>query len=62
MGPLPKRRISKSRRGKRRAHDALKTPHIIFDEETGEYRVSHRVGKKSGMYKGRQVTEGEDEI
>lgn len=61
MGPLPKRKVSKSRRNKRRTHDSLKLPHIIFDEETGEYRLAHHVGKESGMYKGRQVIDVDEE-
>ncbi|MFW5748856.1 MAG: 50S ribosomal protein L32 [Chloroflexota bacterium] len=61
MGPLPKRKVSKSRRDKRRTHDKLKLPNLIYDADTGEYRLAHHVGKQSGMYKGRQVTEGEEE-
>ena len=55
MGPLPKRKVSRSRRNRRRAHDALSLPHIVFDNETGEYRLAHHVCKTTGRYKGRQV-------
>lgn len=61
MGPLPKRKVSKSRRNKRRAHDSLSLPHLVFDPDTGEYRVAHHVDKKTGMYKGKQVIEVDDE-
>jgi len=61
MGPLPKRKISKSRRNRRRAHDGLSLPHLVLDPDTGEYRVSHRVCKKTGMYKGNQVIEVNDD-
>jgi large subunit ribosomal protein L32 len=61
MGPLPKRKISKTRRNKRRTHDKLSLPNLIYDADTGEYRLAHHVGKKSGMYKGRQVTDGIDD-
>lgn len=54
MGPLPKRKISKSRRDKRRTHDKIKLPNIVYDPVSGEYRLSHHVGK-DGMYKGKQV-------
>lgn len=60
MGPLPKRKISKTRRNKRRTHDKLKLPNLIYDAEAGEYRLAHHVGK-SGMYKGRQVFEPDDD-
>ena len=61
MGPLPKRKISRSRRNKRRAHDALSLPHLVFDEDTGEWRRAHHVCKKTGRYKGKQVVEPNDE-
>ncbi len=61
MGPLPKRKISKSRRNKRRTHDKISLPNLIYDQATGEYRLAHHVGKKSGMYKGRQVIEPSDD-
>ncbi|PJF21778.1 MAG: 50S ribosomal protein L32 [Phototrophicales bacterium] len=57
MGPLPKRKVSKSRRNKRRAHDALSLPPLVWDADTGEYRLAHHVCKKTGMYKGKQVIE-----
>ncbi|MFW5696704.1 MAG: 50S ribosomal protein L32, partial [Phototrophicaceae bacterium] len=34
MGPLPKRKVSKSRRNRRRAHDSLSLPHLVFDNDT----------------------------
>ncbi|TVR23004.1 MAG: 50S ribosomal protein L32 [Anaerolineaceae bacterium] len=61
MGPLPKRKISKTRRNKRRTHDKISLPNLIYDANTDEYRLAHHVGKTSGMYKGRQVIEPEDE-
>lgn len=53
--PNPKRRHSKARRNKRRAHDALTAPRVSFDAETGDPVAPHRVNPKTGMYKGRQV-------
>lgn len=61
MGPLPKRKVSKSRRNRRRAHDSLSLPHLVLDPDTGEYRLAHRVCKKTGMYKGKQVIEPKDD-
>jgi large subunit ribosomal protein L32 len=57
VGPLPKRKISKTRRNKRRTHDALSLKHLVECDNCGEYRVSHRVCPKCGYYKGEQVTE-----
>jgi len=61
MGPLPKRKVSKSRRNRRRAHDALKLNHLVVCESCGEYHVAHRVCTKCGTYRGEQVIEVDDE-
>lgn len=38
----PKRKISKTRRDKRRTHYKLKTPQIATDPTTGENHLYHR--------------------
>ena len=43
MGPLPKRKVSKSRRNRRRAHDALQLKHLVVCDGCGEYHIAHRV-------------------
>src|ERR1700677_3696855 len=52
---VPKRKVSPSRRGMRRAHHALAPNSYIEDKDTGELRRPHHVDLKTGMYKGRQV-------
>jgi len=59
--PNPKRRHSKSRRGKRRAHDALSTPNLTICANCREPIPPHRVCPKCGFYKGRRVIEIEEE-
>lgn len=54
---VPKRKVSKSRRNKRRAHDALSTVNWVEDSNTGEAVRRHHIDLKTGMYKGRQVIE-----
>lgn len=61
MGPLPKRKVSRSRRNNRRAHDALSLKHLVRCDNCGEYRRSHTVCPHCGFYKGEQVIEVEDE-
>jgi large subunit ribosomal protein L32 len=39
----------------RRAHDALATPTVVEDKDTGEFRRPHHVDLKTGMYRGRQI-------
>ena len=55
MGPLPKRKVSKSRRNRRRAHHALAPNHLIVCSSCGEYHLAHHVCKKCGAYKGETV-------
>ena len=52
---VPKRKTSPSRRGMRRAHDALTPPTVVEDKDTGEFRRPHHIDLKTGMYRGRQV-------
>tara|TARA_B100001123_G_C15016617_1_gene909780 strand:+ start:612 stop:791 length:180 start_codon:yes stop_codon:yes gene_type:complete len=54
---VPKRKTSKSRRNKRRSHHKVKDVNIIEDKKTGEFRLSHHIDLKTGMYNGRQVFE-----
>lgn len=54
---VPKRKVTKSRRGNRRSHDALSKPTYREDQTTGEMVRPHHIDLKTGMYRGRQVTE-----
>jgi len=53
--PNPKRRHSKARTRKRRAHDALVIPQFYLDKDTGEAKIPHRIDPVTGIYKGRQI-------
>lgn len=53
-------RKSRSKRGMRRAHDALRTPTLSVDPTTGETHLRHHVSP-SGYYRGRKVLVGKDE-
>lgn len=52
---VPKRKTTPSRRGMRRAHDALGKNAYVEDKESGELRRPHHIDLKSGKYKGKQV-------
>jgi large subunit ribosomal protein L32 len=54
----PKRKISKTRRDKRRTHDALTAKPYTLDPNTGQAVQYHRVCVDTGYYKGRQVMKG----
>jgi large subunit ribosomal protein L32 len=55
MGAVPKTRISKSRRGKRRSHQALKAPHLVICTQCREPHLPHRVCPSCGYYNGAEV-------
>ena len=59
---VPKKKVSKSRRDMRRAHDALKAPSYVEDQDSGELRRPHHIDLKTGMYRGRQILEPKDEF
>ncbi len=52
---VPKRKTSRSKRNMRRSHHRISSVNIIEDKKSGEYRLSHHIDHKTGMYKGRQV-------
>jgi large subunit ribosomal protein L32 len=60
MGPLPKRKVSQSRRNNRRAHDALTLNHLVVCENCGEYHIAHRVCHKCGSYRGEEIMQAKD--
>jgi large subunit ribosomal protein L32 len=51
---VQKSRKSPSRRGMRRAHDALTTPTLSVDRTSGELHRRHHV-TPNGFYRGRKV-------
>jgi len=51
---VQKSRVTRSRRGMRRAHSALSAPALSIDAATGETHRRHHVSPE-GYYKGRQV-------
>ena len=55
---VPKKKTSKSRKGMRRSHDALKNnAAVALCENCGEAKLLHRVCEACGYYRGVQVIE-----
>lgn len=52
---VPKRKVSRMRRGHRRSADALQRPSYVEDKDSGELRRPHHIDLKTGMYRGRLV-------
>ncbi len=55
--PNPKRRHSKARKNKRRAHDHLTGPALGKCPQCHETKQPHRICPHCGYYKGREVRE-----
>ena len=54
---VPKRKTSKSRRDKRRSHHKIRMVNVIEDKKSGEFRLSHHIDLKTGLYNGKQILE-----
>lgn len=52
---VPKRRTSITRKRKRRTHLNLSVPGMVECPNCGEMKLSHRVCKECGSYKGEDV-------
>ena len=53
---VPKRKVSKARRDKRRGSNwKLTAPNLIKCPQCGAFRLPHRACKSCGFYDGRQV-------
>ncbi|MFZ8831079.1 MAG: 50S ribosomal protein L32 [Thermodesulfobacteriaceae bacterium] len=57
---VPKRKTSRSRRGKRRAHQALSIPSGSICPKCKSFKLPHRVCLSCGYYKGKAFLESEE--
>jgi large subunit ribosomal protein L32 len=56
---LPKHKVSKSKRGKRRTHQKIEAPNLSTCPQCGETKLPHHVCPNCGVYKGRTVIESD---
>ncbi len=56
---VQKSKKTRSRRGMRRSHDALKEPTLSVDSTTGETHLRHHI-TPDGYYRGRQILNVEE--
>lgn len=57
---VPKKKVSKSRKGMRRSHDRVAKPKVTFCS-CGEPAMPHRACPSCGQYKGEQIVSGSNE-
>ncbi len=53
---VPKRKVSRSRRDKRRTHKKLSIPNVVECSHCHQPRLPHRACPNCGYYNGRLVT------
>lgn len=58
---VPRKKMSRMKKGQRQAHDALAAPAYVEDSDSGELRRPHHIDLKSGKYRGRQILEPKSE-
>ena len=52
---VPKRKTTKSKRNQRRSHHRVANVNIVEDKKSGEYKLSHHIDLKSGLYNGKKI-------
>ena len=52
---VPKRKTSKSKRNMRRSHHGVSKVNIVEDKKSGEYKLSHPIDMKTGIYNGKKI-------
>jgi large subunit ribosomal protein L32 len=55
MGAVPKRKVSRHRRGNRRRHQYLIAPELVKCPNCGTLTRAHRACIECGQWRGRQV-------
>ena len=58
---VQKSRVTPSRRGQRRAHDALPSKQLATDPVSGETHLRHHI-TKDGYYRGRKVIQTKTQV
>lgn len=56
---VPKRKVSKQRRNKRRTHFKLTAPGLVACSQCHSLKMPHRVCKECGYYDGKEVIKAE---
>ena len=59
---VPKKKVSRMKRGFRRSHDALTSPDYVEDKDSGERRRPHHIDLKAGTYRERQILPPKSEV
>ncbi|NLE75503.1 MAG: 50S ribosomal protein L32 [Chloroflexi bacterium] len=61
VGAVPKKKVAKGRRDRRRSQDALRSPHLVECPQCHEMRRPHHICPNCGHYRGTEVIEHKEE-
>ncbi len=53
---VPKSKITRSKRGMRRAHDSLRAINVVECSNCGEQKIPHHICKACGHYGDKEIT------
>jgi len=56
---VPKRKVSKQRRNKRRTHYKINAPALVLCPQCHTLKMSHRVCEECGYYGGKEIIKAE---
>ena len=59
--PVPKKRVSRSRRDMRRAHDFLTRTYSIVCPNCGDMTLPHHACPSCGQYRGKQIAKTKEQ-
>jgi large subunit ribosomal protein L32 len=59
---VPRKKVSRMKRGTRRSADALSPPALVEDKKSGNIRRPHHIDLKAGTYRDRQVLPAKSEV
>jgi large subunit ribosomal protein L32 len=59
---VPRKKLTRSRIGKRRSGHKMATITWVEDKKSGELRRPHHIDLKTGMYRGRQVLPAKSDV
>ena len=59
---VPRKKVSRMKRGTRRSADAISAPALVEDKKSGNVRRPHHIDLKAGTYRDRQILPPKSEV
>jgi large subunit ribosomal protein L32 len=59
---VPRKKVSRMKRGTRRSAEAISAPSLVEDKKTGNVRRPHHIDLKAGTYRDRQILPAKSDV